>query len=87
MPLQQPVTRYVETNGHFIACQVFGQDQIDLLIVPCFISYLEHHSDDPDLVAGSSIEFKDRDRYSLKGIPEEWRHYEAIYMKGEVWRK
>ncbi len=49
MPLQQPVTKYVENDDHFIAYQVFGQGQVDLLIVPGFISHLEHHWDDPDL--------------------------------------
>jgi class 3 adenylate cyclase/pimeloyl-ACP methyl ester carboxylesterase len=49
MPFQPPITQYAELDSHFIAYQVFGQGQIDLLIVPGFISHLEHHWDDPDL--------------------------------------
>ncbi len=49
MPMSQPVTQYAEYDGHFIAYQVFGQGQVDLLIVPGFISHQEHFWDDPDL--------------------------------------
>jgi len=31
-----------------------------------------------DLVAGSGIEFDDRGRHRLKGVPEDWRIFAAV---------
>ncbi|MDH5503753.1 MAG: hypothetical protein OEY98_06995 [Acidimicrobiia bacterium] len=31
-----------------------------------------------DLVAGSGLEFVDRRRHQLKGVPGEWQVYEAV---------
>jgi hypothetical protein len=32
-----------------------------------------------DLAVGSGIQFEDRGQYELKGIPGQWRLYEAIF--------
>lgn len=31
-----------------------------------------------DLVAGSGLEFNDRGKHQLKGVPGEWQVYEAL---------
>jgi len=32
-----------------------------------------------ELVAGSGLEFRDRGMHTLKGVPDEWRLYEAVH--------
>lgn len=42
-------TQYAQSGDHYIAYQVFGRGRLDLVIVPGFISHLEHQWDDPEL--------------------------------------
>jgi class 3 adenylate cyclase/pimeloyl-ACP methyl ester carboxylesterase len=45
----RPATQYTRSDDHYIAYQVFGRGRIDLVIVPGFISHLEHQWEDPEL--------------------------------------
>lgn len=45
----RPTTQYVRSGEHYIAYQAFGRGRIDLIIIPGFISHVEHQWEDPDL--------------------------------------
>jgi class 3 adenylate cyclase len=47
--MAMPVTRYAKSGDVHVAYQVFGSGPIDLVIVPGFVSHIEHHWDHPDL--------------------------------------
>jgi len=46
----QPVTQYAKSGDVSIAYQVFGEGQINLVVVPGFVSNVENNWDQPDLV-------------------------------------
>ena len=45
----QPVTRYAKSGDVNIAYQVFGEGPINLVVVPGFVSNIEHYWEEPDL--------------------------------------
>ncbi len=42
-----PVTRYAKSGDVHIAYQVFGNGSVDLVLVPGFVSHIEHYWDEP----------------------------------------
>ena len=44
-----PEIRYAKSGDVHIAYQVFGQGPVDLVVIPGFISNIEHYWDWPDL--------------------------------------
>src|SRR5262245_37177948 len=45
----QPVTHYAKSGDVHIAYQVFGEGPLNLVIVPGFVSNIEHYWEEPDL--------------------------------------
>jgi len=45
----QPVTQYAKSGDVHIAYQAFGEGPINLVLVPGFVSNVEHYWDEPDL--------------------------------------
>src|SRR5262249_34539719 len=45
----QPVTRYARSGDVHIAYQVFGEGPLNLIIVPGFVSNVEHYLGEPDM--------------------------------------
>ncbi len=46
----RPKTRYAESDGLYVAYQVLGSGPPDLIIIPGFISHLEHAWEEPGVV-------------------------------------
>lgn len=49
MSVLKPVTQYAQSGDQYIAYQVFGRGHLDLVIVPGFVSHLEHQWEEPGL--------------------------------------
>jgi class 3 adenylate cyclase len=47
-PAARPTTRYARSGAYSIAYQVVGDGPLDLVLVPGFVSHVEHAWDDPD---------------------------------------
>jgi pimeloyl-ACP methyl ester carboxylesterase len=45
----QPVTRYARSGDVHIAYQMFGEGSLNLVLVPGFVSNIEHYWEEPDL--------------------------------------
>ncbi|HJP64742.1 MAG TPA: hypothetical protein VKA30_00395 [Actinomycetota bacterium] len=58
-----------------IAYQVLGDGPVDLVYVPTLTSHLEH-GEGPDGRVGTEV--SGRGMHTLKGIPDEWRVFEAL---------
>ncbi len=48
MSLTRPTTRYAKSGDYSIAYQVVGDSPLDLVLVPGFVSHVEHAWEDPD---------------------------------------
>jgi hypothetical protein len=72
-----PETRYARSGDVSIAYQVVGEGEHDIVFVPGHVSPCEVFVSNTvkDLVAGSGIEFEERETAELKGVPGEWRLY------------
>ena len=42
-----PVAQYAKSGDVFIAYQIFGEGRVDLIMVPGFLSHIEHYWSEP----------------------------------------
>jgi hypothetical protein len=81
--LLRPETAYARSGDVHIAYQVFGEGNLDLVLVNGFTSHLEREPGDAHVARrdvprhrrarGSGIQFSDRGKHALKGIPDTWQ--------------
>ena len=86
-----PETRYANSGGVSMACQVLGEGALDLVVVPAWVSNLdvaweEPAVGDPENITGAIEAFLTGVRYPqiddrgvrpLKGVPGDWPLFAA----------